>query len=136
VTNLSQYISTNESLKKNCKAIENSNGVLPTLSKDLDYLSSALGSDLPYLPFSYADEQIRYAEYAKDNFPIDCDAAAIYWNRNIVDGIKLMPMLPIHVRTHKNLLIGLSVFETCIEGLQMSATNLLELITLHINLRN
>ena len=32
------------------------------------------------------DEQIKYAEYAKDNFPVDCVAAAIYWNRNVVDG--------------------------------------------------
>ena len=31
------------------------------------------------------DEQIKYAEYAKDNFPVDCVAAAIYWNRNVVD---------------------------------------------------
>ena len=115
VTNSSQYISTNESfdavalqsisvhesLKERCREIENSKGSLPTLSRDLDYLSKASGSDLPYLPFSHADERIKYAEYAKDNFPVDCVTTAIHWNRSIVDGETLMPKLPVHVRTHK-----------------------------------
>jgi hypothetical protein len=92
VTNSSQYISTNESfdavalqsilvhesLKERCEEIKDSNGLLPTLSRDLDCLRRASGSDLPYLPFSHADERIRYAEYAKDDFPVDCAAAAIY----------------------------------------------------------
>jgi hypothetical protein len=114
VTNSSQYISTNESfdagawqsisvhesLKDRCKEIENSKGTLPTLSRDLDYFSRASGSDLPYLPFSHAEEQIKSAEYAKGNFPVDCNAAAIYWSQNIVDGIKRMPKSSVHVQTH------------------------------------
>ena len=66
VTNSSRYISTNksfdaaafqsilvhESLKKRQTEIENSEGTLPTLSRDLDYLSRASDSDLQYLPFS------------------------------------------------------------------------------------
>ena len=70
VTNLAQSISINESfdtgvlqrtffqesLKERCKEVENSKGTPPTLSRDLDYLSSALGSDLPYLPFPHADK--------------------------------------------------------------------------------
>ena len=98
-----QNMSVRMSLKERCKEIEISNGTLPALCRDLDYLSRVSGSDLSDLPFSHADERIRYAEYAKDNFPVDCDAAAIYWNQNIVDGIKLMPKLPVHFRTHKKI---------------------------------
>ena len=97
-----QRILVHESLKERCKQIENSNGTLPTLSRDLDYISRALGSDLSYLPFSMlTNKSGMLGKYAKDNFPVDCDAAAIYWNRNIVDGIKLMPKLPVNVRTYK-----------------------------------
>ena len=67
-TNSSQYISTNESfdavalqsisvdkpLKERCKDIENNDSSLPNLSRDLDCLSRASGSDLTYLPFSHA----------------------------------------------------------------------------------
>ena len=115
VTNSSQYILTNESfdavalqsfsvhesLKERCEEIKDSNGLLPIVSRDLDCLRRASGSDLPYLPFSHADERIRYAEYAKDNFPVDCAAAAICRNRYIVNGKTLMPKLPVHIRTHK-----------------------------------
>jgi len=96
-----QSISVHEPLKERCEEIKDSNGLLPTLSRDLDCLRRASGSDLPYLPFSHADKRIRYAEYAKDNFPVDCAAAAIYRNRYIVNGNILMPKLPVHIRTHK-----------------------------------
>jgi hypothetical protein len=92
VTNSSQYISTNEifdavalqhilvreSLKERCNEIKDIRGALPTLTKDLDYLCRASGSDLPYLPFSYVNQQIKYVEHAKDNFQVHCAATAVY----------------------------------------------------------
>jgi len=116
VTNSSQYIETNESfdavalqstvvhdaLKERCKIIESEKGALPTLSRDLAFLCKSTGSPLPFLPFSGADERIKFSEYANDNNQIDNSAAAIHWNRTIVDGVKLMPKLPVHIRTHRD----------------------------------
>ena len=116
VTNSSQYIGTNESfdavalqsavvhdaLKERCKIIESEKGSLPKLSRDLAFLCKSTGSPLPFLPFSGADERIKFSEYSNNNDQIDNSAAAIHWNRTIVDGVKLMPKLPVHIRTHRD----------------------------------
>ena len=71
MTNSSQYIETNESfdavalqsaaihdaLGERCKEIQNKNGMLPTLTRDLDFLCKSTGSALPFLPFTHADER-------------------------------------------------------------------------------
>ena len=111
VTNSSQYIKTNESfdavalqsavvhdaLKERCKVIETEKGSLPTLTRDLNFLCKSTGSPLPFLPFSSAEERIKFSEYANDNDPIENSSAAVYWNRTIVNGVRLMAKLPVHI---------------------------------------
>ena len=73
------------------------------LTRDLKFLTRASGSDLLFLPFANAGKCIQFSEYAKDNLGADESTVAIHWNRNIVDGEKLMPKLPVHIRTHREL---------------------------------
>ena len=44
-----------------------------------------------------------FAEYAKDNIGVEEAAVAIHWNRIIVNGKNLMPKLPVHIRTHREI---------------------------------
>ena len=73
------------------------------LTRDLKFLTRASGSDLLFLPFANAGKCNQFSEYAKDNLGADESTVAIHWNRNIVDGEKLMPKLPVHIRTHREL---------------------------------
>ena len=92
-----QSYDVHNALKERCSKILLEKGALPTLTTDLAFLTTASGSDLPFLPFTNADEQIKYAEYVKDNLGTPDSEVAIHWNRHIVDGKSLMPKLPVHI---------------------------------------
>jgi hypothetical protein len=90
-----QNFEVHEALKERCKEIA------PTkLSHDLKYLCNAMGTDLPFLPFSNDDEKMKFSQYARHNLPIKDDIAAVEWCRRFVDGDKIMPKLPCHIRIH------------------------------------
>jgi len=72
------------------------------LSRENKYLADSVGAKLPFLPFISDEENVLYAHCVLDgNFPLDDDEkAAIAWCKH-VDGVKIMPKLPVHMRTHR-----------------------------------
>jgi hypothetical protein len=72
------------------------------LTSDQKYLCKKMGTCLPFLPFSTAEEHQLFAECAlRNDFPMeDPDAAAIAWCK-LVDGVKIFPKLPAHIRIYK-----------------------------------
>ena len=72
------------------------------LSRENKYLADSVGAKLPFLPFISDEEIVLYAHCVLDgNFPLDDDEkAAIAWCEH-VDGVKIMPKLPVHMRTHR-----------------------------------
>ena len=70
VTNSSQYISMNESFDaaaSNFRLWQRTSLVL----------AGHQDQNCHILPFPHVDKQIKYAEYAKDSFPVNCVAAAV-----------------------------------------------------------
>jgi len=53
-------------LMERCKEIE-----IPKLSQDQQKLHTAMGTDLPFLPFSNEDEKLKFSQYARDNVRIN-----------------------------------------------------------------
>ena len=72
------------------------------LSRENKYLADSVGVKLPFLPFISDEENVLYAQCVLDSdFRLDDDEkAAIAWCRH-VDGVKIMPKLPVHMRTHR-----------------------------------
>ncbi|EJK52264.1 hypothetical protein THAOC_28487 [Thalassiosira oceanica] len=72
------------------------------LSRENKYLADSVGAKLPFLPFISDEENVLYAHCVLDgNFPLhDDEKAAIAWCKH-VDGVKIMPKLPVHMRTHR-----------------------------------
>ena len=60
-----------------------------------------MGTVLPFLPFITDEENKQFAECVlRNDFPIDDeDKAAIEWCK-YVDGVKIFPKLPVHIRIH------------------------------------
>ena len=58
-----------------------------------------MGTDLPFLPLAHEKEFKKFAQYAQNNLPINDEAAAIAWCE-FVDGVEILPKLPVHIRTH------------------------------------
>ena len=112
-SNSSEYVSTEESfdvvalqspdvqqaLEARCQAIS----PLPTLTKDLQFQCNAMGTPLPFLPFSTNEERIKFSEYVHSlSSPLsatDYNQAAVDWCA-FVDGVNIMPKLPCHFRTN------------------------------------
>ena len=60
-----------------------------------------MGVELPFLPFASEEENIQFVScISDDNFPSDEGLAAIAWCK-YVDGVKIFPKLPVHIRTHR-----------------------------------
>ena len=108
-TNASDYKSTNETfdtialhhktlhekLEQKCQDI----GPI-TLTREQEYMSKAMGTGLPFLPFASKEESIAYAKYVLDSDESrDYDKAAEDWLK-YVDGKKVMPKLPSQLRTY------------------------------------
>ncbi|KAL7546679.1 hypothetical protein ACHAWF_010011 [Thalassiosira exigua] len=71
------------------------------LTQDQQYLASAMGTPLPFLPFSGEAEYKAYARFVVDNENLhDNEASAIEWCK-LVDGKEILPKLPSHLRTHR-----------------------------------
>ena len=112
-TNASDYMDTEESfdtvalhsqplhdaLEERMKEIDASS---VKLSRDNKYLADSVGVKLPFLPFITDEENVLYAQCVLDcDFPLgDDEKAAIAWCKK-VDGVKIMPKLPVHMRTHR-----------------------------------
>lgn len=70
------------------------------LTIDQQFIADALGVPLPFLPFTTMEEKEQYANCLLDpNFPKDDTEAAIKWCE-YVDGVKIMPKLPVHFRNY------------------------------------
>mmetsp|Transcript_29129 Transcript_29129/g.49666 ORF Transcript_29129/g.49666 Transcript_29129/m.49666 type:complete len:1097 (+) Transcript_29129:786-4076(+) len=112
-SNSSEYVSTPESfdvvalqsedvqkaLEARCEII----APLPKPSRELQYQCKAMGSPLPFLPFTTVEERMQFSTYVH-NLPcpvanVDDKKAAIDWCA-FVDGQKIMPKLPCHIRTY------------------------------------
>jgi hypothetical protein len=112
-SNSSDYVTTEESFdvvalqsKEVQKALEarcQDIAPLPKLTKELQFQCKAMGTQLPFLPFSTPDERIQFSTYVHSlSCPvsnIDDKQAAIDWCA-FVDGKKIMPKLPSHIRTY------------------------------------
>jgi hypothetical protein len=111
--NTSDYGTTNESFdtiplhsKSLAKAVQRRYDELDTsqlsLTTDQRYLCRAMGTPLPFLPFSGAIEKKAFAAFVlqkQDVTSIDDEAAAIQWCE-FIDGKEIKPKLPSHMRTH------------------------------------
>ncbi len=115
-SNSSEYVTTEESfdvvalqskddqdaLQERCLELENE-GPLPKLTRELQFQCNAMGTPLPFLPFTNDTERIKFSTYVQDLSPvtnIDDKKAAVHWNRHFVDGISIWPKLPVHFRTY------------------------------------
>ncbi|KAL7493375.1 hypothetical protein ACHAWT_002406, partial [Skeletonema menzelii] len=113
-SNSSEYVSTEErfdivplqnndvqqALETHCEAI----APLPKLTRDLQFQCNAMGTQLPFLPFSTNEERMKFSEYVH-SLPSPLSAnnyekAAVNWC-GFVDGISVWPKLPCHFRTYK-----------------------------------
>jgi len=112
-SNSSEYVSTDETfdvvalqskgvqqaLEDRCQVI----APLPKLSRDLQFQCNAMGTPLPFLPFSTTEERMKFSEYVH-SLPSPLSAnddkkAAVDWCA-FVDGTNIMPKLPCHFRTY------------------------------------
>jgi len=115
-SNSSEYVTTEESfdvvalqskddqdaLQERCLELEKE-GPLPKLTRELQFQCNAMGTPLPFLPFTNDTERIKFSTYMQDLSPvtnIDDKKAAVHWNRHFVDGINIWPKLPVHFRTY------------------------------------
>ena len=74
--------------------------VEPELSEELQYMCSAMGTKLPFLPVSGRTEQGLFARFILDMpYPFDYDKMAIDWCKE-VDGVHVWPKLPVYLRTY------------------------------------
>ena len=108
-TNASDYKSTNETfdtialhhqtlddkLEQRCREL----GPI-ALTREQEYMSQAMGTRLPFLPFVSKEESLAYAEYVLDSDETrDYDQAAEDWIK-YVNGKTVMPKLPAQLRTY------------------------------------
>ncbi len=73
------------------------------LTPDQKHLCAAMGPPLPFLPFATVDENKQFAECVLSNdFPpmLNEEMASIEWCK-YVDGVKIFPKLPVHIRLHR-----------------------------------
>ncbi|EJK75836.1 hypothetical protein THAOC_02434 [Thalassiosira oceanica] len=71
------------------------------LTRDQQYLASAVGSPLPYLPFACKEENQKFAEMILSaESPLDDAKAAMVWTK-FVDGVNIMPNFDSHIRSHR-----------------------------------
>jgi len=73
-----------------------------SLTADQKYLCRAMGTPLPFLPFSGEIEKKAFSAFVmqkQDLTSIDDDNAAMQWCE-LVDGKEIKPKLPSHMRTH------------------------------------
>lgn len=112
-SNSSDYVTTEESfdvvalhskdiqdaLQARCQVI----APLPKLTRELEFQCKAMGTPLPFLPFSTDEERMQFSTYLHSlQSPvntIDDVKAAIDWC-SLVDGQKIMPKIPCHIRTY------------------------------------
>ena len=108
-TNASDYKSTNETfdtialhhqtlddkLEQRCREL----GPI-ALTREQEYMSQAMGTRLPFLPFVSKEESLACAEYVLDSDETrDYDQAAEDWIK-YVNGKTVMPKLPAQLRTY------------------------------------
>ena len=92
------------------------------LTPDQRYLCKAMGSHLPFLPFSGEKEFKAYAKFVNESdYPKDDCEAAIQWCEKYVDGIDILPKLPSHLRIHRDRWDRNQWVKECVE--RISATN-------------
>ena len=72
------------------------------LTRDQKFMCNSIGTKLPFMPFRKKEENIQFAKCALDNsFPfLNDNEAAIEWCK-FVDGVTIMPKLPVHIRQHR-----------------------------------
>ena len=93
-----QNFEVHQALKVRCTGIE-----IPKLIRNHQFLSKAMGTDLPFLPFIKHNEDgnMKFTQYTNANLGIkDGKKATVDWCRNFVNGINIMPKLPCHIRDH------------------------------------
>ena len=72
----------------------------PELTEELQYMCSAMGTKLPFLPVSGHKEHLTFAKFILDMpYPFDYEQMAIEWCK-YVDGIHVWPKLPVYLRTY------------------------------------
>jgi hypothetical protein len=87
-----------------------------------------MGTDLPFLPFATEEEYKQFADCAlRNDFPMEnADAAAIAWCK-LVDGVKIFPKLPVHIRIHKESFERNQRVKACVERAKSGQEKLDEL---------
>ena len=72
------------------------------LTRDQSYLCKAMGTKLPFLPFSTEEERKQYAKcILNPAFPSKEDPASVEWCQ-FVDGVDIFPKLPVHIRNYRD----------------------------------
>ena len=93
-----QSTEVQEALEARCQSIS----PLPKLPRELQFQCQAMGTPLPFLPFSTNEERLQFSNYVHD-LPdvskIDDKQAAVDWC-SFVDGLNIWPKLPVHIRTY------------------------------------
>jgi len=110
-SNASDYTSTDESFDTIALHTQTLHNVLEQRSREIgpvkltreqSHISKAMNTSLPFLPFVGKEECMAYAKFVleRDEADVgDYDKAAEVWMK-YVDGNKIWPKLPSHMRTH------------------------------------
>ena len=70
------------------------------LTSDQKYLCKTMGTKLPLLPFTTAEETKLFTDFASQNKHQDDRWLALEWC-NSVDGVNIFPKLPVHIRVYR-----------------------------------
>ena len=72
---------------------------------------------MPFLPFANEEENRSFAECVlRNDFPIDDEEkAAVAWCK-FVDGVKIFPKLPVHIRIHKEAFERNQRVKSCVDN--------------------
>ena len=69
------------------------------LTADQQYLCTAFGTNLPFLPFTTTEEMRLFNNFAANLQTKNDHEMALSWCHH-VDGVKIFPKLPVHIRTY------------------------------------
>ena len=136
-TNASDYKDTDESfdtvalhsaqlhdrLKHRCETLR-----LKTikLTSEQRFIAKAMGTDLPFLPFTEKEEKELFSRFKAIIQTQDNDEAALWWCQ-YVDGVNIFPKLPVHFRVYREKWLNNRRARDCMNRAKSGADKLKEL---------
>jgi hypothetical protein len=99
-TNAIHSRNLHDALKEKWNAMSDEQKASVKLTSDQRFICREMNIDLPFLPFATVEEFQAYNAFVVEGIPSDEEAAAIEWCKK-VDGVRIFPKLPVHLRTYR-----------------------------------